>query len=57
MSFGAYHPVEHEYRRPCVILPDPRSDDTPTFKCNAPSGLRTILDYPICDDCFLAVSL
>ena len=57
MSFGSYHPVEHEYRRPCVILPDPTSDDTPRYKCNAPSGQHTVLDSPICDECWNAVKL
>lgn len=33
---------------PCRILPDPDS----YRYCNQPSGTRTALDFPICDECF-----
>lgn len=37
----------------CVILTDPNSD---TARCGRPArGGKTILDWPICDECYDAV--
>lgn len=43
----------HPFGPPCKILPRP---DEFTY-CNRPSNGRTILDYPICDECHAAVRL
>jgi hypothetical protein len=39
--------------RPCIVLKDPNTDT----RCNATGSGRTVLDMPICDDCFAAVAL
>lgn len=40
-------------RPPCRILPNPNEY---TY-CNKPSGEHTVLDYPVCDECWEAVRL
>lgn len=48
-------PVKVPVLPSCVILPDPQDDQR---KCNAPceSGY-TVLDKPVCDDCWSAIRL
>lgn len=42
--------VEQPYRRPCMVVPNPED----FLYCLAPSGEHTILELPVCDDCYEA---
>jgi hypothetical protein len=47
------NPPVQEYRRPCVVVPNPED-----FRlCGARSGEHTILDLPLCDECYEAIRL
>lgn len=39
---------------PCAICTDPENDNV---KCKKPAGDHTILDHPICDECWEAIRL
>lgn len=52
MSFGISIEAV-PYRPGCKVVPNPDK-----FRyCGAPSGEHTILDAPVCDECYLAVRL
>lgn len=42
----------------CVVVTDPNVDPTlPKSKCGAATSGKTVLDWPICDECFSEVCL